>query len=115
MAFFVGGLNREGPLGPVLCGVVDAQNFDALLPQAVDGDIGQGRKQKLAGSFLASGTASMGRLFQGTDGLVQLANGRLPVLRRTRDGEPGTDETFRVSASEVLTVGLLRLRRASLL
>lgn len=61
--------------------MVNAQYFDAVLIHAVHGDIGKGRKQKLSGSFLPSGAATVGRLLQGTDGLVQFANSRPPVVR----------------------------------
>ena len=47
-----------------LSAVIDPQDFDALPLDAIDGDIGQGRKQKLSGSFLAPGTATMRPLFK---------------------------------------------------
>ena len=44
---------------PVLCAVIDAQNFNGLLAlvDAVDGDIRQGREQNFSGAFFSSGTA----------------------------------------------------------
>jgi len=47
-------------LRPVLCSVVNSQDLDALLFHPVDGDIGQGRKQKLSGFCFASNTATVG-------------------------------------------------------
>lgn len=43
-------------LGSVLCAVIDAQNFNRLLPlvDAVDGDIGQRSEQDFSGAYLIS-------------------------------------------------------------
>ena len=67
-------------LRPVLSAVINPQDFDALLLHTVNGDIGEGRKQDFSGGFLASGAATVRPLFQGTDGLVQFAYGRLLIV-----------------------------------
>jgi len=59
--------------------VIDPENFDALLVHAIDGDIGEGREQKLAGSFLPSDAAAMGPRFQRLDASVKFAQGWPPV------------------------------------
>ena len=67
-------------LRPVLNAVINSQDFDALLLDAIDSDIGQGREQKLPGSFLPSDTATIRPVLQQLDGSVQFAQGRLPVI-----------------------------------
>jgi hypothetical protein len=66
--------------GPVLGSVVDAQYLDALLLQAINGDVGERREQEFSSSTLAPQAATERRFFQGTDGVIQLAHGRLPAL-----------------------------------
>ena len=68
-------------LGPVLCAVIDAQDFKGLSPDAVNRDVGQGREHNLAGAVLAAGSASVRRLFQRAYGVVNLPQGGLPVMR----------------------------------
>jgi hypothetical protein len=68
-------------LRAALSAVENPQDFDDLLLNAIDSDIGQGREQKLSGSFLASDTATMRPLSQGLDGSIHFAHGRLPVMR----------------------------------
>ena len=60
--------------------MINPQDFYAQLFHATDSDIGQGWEQKLSGSLLTSHTATMRPLFQGLDGGVHFAQGRLAVL-----------------------------------
>jgi hypothetical protein len=66
---------------PVLSAVINPQDFDALLPHAINSNVGQGWEQELPRSFLASDTAKMRPLFEGLDGAIHFANGRLLVMR----------------------------------
>ncbi len=68
------------PLRPVLSAVINPQDFDALLLDAINSDIGQGREQELSGSFLASYTATLRPLFQGLDSSIHFAHGQLRRL-----------------------------------
>jgi len=68
-------------LRPALSAVENPQDFDDLLLNAIDSDIGQGREQELSGSFLASDTATMRPRFQGLDSSIHFAHGRLPQVR----------------------------------
>jgi hypothetical protein len=70
-----------GPLRPVLSAVINPQDLDALLLQAIDSDIGQRREQELSGSFLASQAATIRPRFQGLDSSIHFGHGRLPELR----------------------------------
>src|ERR1700678_1265861 len=66
-------------LGSILRGMVNAQNFNALVNETVDDDIRQRREQKLSRSFLAPDTAALRPLFQRDNRLIQFADGRLGV------------------------------------
>jgi hypothetical protein len=61
--------------------MINPQDFDVLVLQAIDRDVGKGRKQELSRSLFASDTAKMRPLFQGVDSCVNLANGSFPVMR----------------------------------
>jgi hypothetical protein len=61
--------------------MVDAENFDAILPKLVHHDLRQRRKQQFAGPSLTPWTAASWRSHQGTDSLVQLPNSGLTVAR----------------------------------
>jgi hypothetical protein len=71
----------RGESRSVLRNMVDAENFDALLPQAVHHDIWQRRKQQFTSPVLTPWTAASWRIRQGTDSLVQLPNGGPAVAR----------------------------------
>ena len=66
--------------GAVLSAMINPQDFDDLVPQAIDGDMGQGRKRKLPRSFLTSDAATVRPLLQGLNGRIDFAQGRLPVM-----------------------------------
>jgi hypothetical protein len=74
------GVWQRTELRPILCGVVNPQDLDALFFNAINRDVGSGRESQLSGSVLASETAALGQLFEGTDSLLQLAHGRLAVM-----------------------------------
>ena len=74
------GVWQRTELRPILWGVVNPQDFDALFFNAINRDLGSGRESQLSGSVLAYETAALGQLFEGTDSLVQLAHGRLAVM-----------------------------------
>ena len=68
-------------LRAVLCRVIDAKNFDGFECDAINGDV---RQRENGSSRVPSSrppTATVRPLFQGADGLVQLAHGRLAVSR----------------------------------
>ena len=56
--------NRPSPFsqssGPVLCAVIDVQDFNIVILHAIYHDIRQARQDQLAGSFFPSGAAAIG-------------------------------------------------------
>jgi len=66
---------------PILSAVINPHDFDTLLLYAIDGDVGQGREQKLPSSFLASGTTEMWPLCQRLDRGIHFAYRCQPVMR----------------------------------
>lgn len=60
--------------------MINPQDFDSVVLPAADGDIGQGGKRKLAGPFLASDATAVRPLRQGSNGRVDFAQGRLPLM-----------------------------------
>jgi hypothetical protein len=71
----------RGLLTAILSAMINSQDFDALPLHAIDSGVGQRRKWELAGSFLASDTATMWPLFQGLDCGIHFAQGRLLIMR----------------------------------
>ena len=61
--------------------MVNSQDFDVLLVDAVDLNIGHGEKQQLPRSFFTSCMAAQRPILQRLNRLVELAYGRLLVLR----------------------------------
>jgi hypothetical protein len=66
--------------GSILCAVIDPQYLDSCVFDAVNRDVGQRQEQNFPGSF-AAGTATVRRVSQGTDRLVNLPHRGLPVVR----------------------------------
>jgi hypothetical protein len=75
--YMIGQPEKPAPgfLWPVLRGVPNAPDFDGLFVDAVDGDVGHGRKQNFARSLDASRPAKIGRVFQVANSLIQLSYG----------------------------------------
>ena len=65
----------------ILCGVINPDHFDDLRSDAVNRDIGHGRKQNLAGTFLTSRTASPRPFLQLPDSAVKLPQSWVAVAR----------------------------------
>jgi hypothetical protein len=49
------------PSGPVLCAVIDVQDFNIVILQAINHNIGQAGEDQLSGSFFPSGASAIGR------------------------------------------------------
>jgi hypothetical protein len=64
-------------LDPELSGVVDMQDFDGLVFDAVCRNIGQAGKDQLERSLFTSQSSPVGRRLQGTNGLVKLKDSGL--------------------------------------
>jgi len=61
--------------------VINSHDLDVRRRDAINSDVRQRRKHKLSSSIFTTGTSTQRPLFQGSDGLVQLAHSRLAVSR----------------------------------
>jgi len=66
---------------PPACRVIDAQHLEALVLHAVHQDLGQGRQNQFAGSFVPPRAAAMGPLFERTNGVIQPLHSGLREVR----------------------------------
>jgi len=61
--------------------MINPQDLDVLFLKTINGDVRQGRKQKLTRSFLAPSATKMRLLPQRLNRCIYLANGRVPMSR----------------------------------
>jgi hypothetical protein len=66
---------------PVLCPVVNVQNFNRLGPHCIDHDIGKRRERQFSGTVAVAGPAPVGRGFKRLDTLIDCPHGRFRKMR----------------------------------
>jgi len=65
------------PSDPMRCPVKDVQDFNIVVLDAINHNVGQARQDQLTGSFLPSGAAAIRRRTQCKDCLVDFKDSRL--------------------------------------